>query len=66
MEDTTGRWKFIELTDGTIVNSYDIILLNVDTGEDGEKAYKLYLRGKKMTLALTKDDYDIIRNFLCG
>ena len=55
--------EFIELTDKTIVNTSDIILLNVDKIQ-GEPSYKLYIRGKGMTLRLTEDDYKIIRENL--
>lgn len=52
---------FVELSDRTIVNVNDIILLNVD--KSGEKyTYKLFLRGKGMTLRLSEEDYNIIRN----
>lgn len=52
---------FIELSDRTIVNINDIVLLNVDkTG--GEYVYKLFLRGKGMTLRLSEEDYNIIKN----
>ena len=47
--------EFIKLSDGSIVNADDIILVNVE--DDG---YRLYLRGKKMTLKLGQRDYDII------
>lgn len=53
--------KFVELTDKTIVNIDDIILLNVDK-MGGNYVYKLFLRGKGMTLRLTDVDYEIIRN----
>ena len=53
--------NFIELSDRTIVNVNDIVLVNVDkTG--GEYVYKLFLRGKGMTLRLSEEDYNIIRN----
>lgn len=53
--------QFIELSDKTIINVGDIILLNVD--KVGEKyVYKLFLRGKGMTLRLSETDYNIIRN----
>lgn len=52
---------FIELTDRTIINVSDIILLNVDN-LGGEYSYKLYIRGKGMTLKLTEEDYKTIRN----
>lgn len=55
--------EFIELTDKTIVNTSDIILVNVDKIQ-GEYSYKLYIRGKGMTLRLTEDDYNIIRKNL--
>jgi hypothetical protein len=52
--------EFVELSDKTIVNISDIILLNVD--KMGEAyVYKLFLRGKGMTLRLTETDYNIIR-----
>ena len=54
---------FIELSDGTIVNAQDIILVNVEQGADGNE-YRLYLRGKKMTLKLCKKDYDILHQVL--
>ena len=55
--------EFIELSDRTIVNIGDIILVNVD--RTGEKyVYKLFLRGKGMTLRLSETDYNIIRNKL--
>jgi len=53
--------EFIELSDKTIVNISDIILLNVDKARDGY-VYKLFLRGKGMTLRLSETDYNIIRN----
>ena len=56
--------KYIELSDGSIVNSYDIILLNVNVDEKGEKDFKLYLLGKKMTLDITESDYKLIRHRL--
>ena len=53
--------NFIELSDRTIVNVNDIVLVNVDkTG--GEYVYKLFLRGKGMTLRLSEEDYNIIKN----
>lgn len=55
--------KFIELTDKTIINIDDIILLNVDKEEE-QYVYKLFLRGKGMTLRLTEEDYNLIRNKL--
>ena len=56
---------FIELSDRTIININDIVLLNVDkTG--GEYVYKLFLRGKGMTLRLSEEDYKIIRNKIFG
>jgi hypothetical protein len=55
--------EFIELSDRTIVNVGDIILVNVD--KVGEKyVYKLFLRGKGMTLRLSETDYNIIREKL--
>lgn len=57
--------NFVELTDLTIVNINDIILLNVDKLE-GEYSYKLFLRGKGMTLRLTEADYKLIREKLIG
>ena len=55
--------EFIELSDKTIVNINDIILVNVDkVGEN--YVYKLFLRGKGMTLRLSETDYNIIRNKL--
>lgn len=57
--------SFIELSDRTIINVNDIVLLNVDkTG--GEYVYKLFLRGKGMTLRLSEEDYNIIRNKIFG
>lgn len=57
--------NFIELSDRTIINVNDIVLLNVDkTG--GEYVYKLFLRGKGMTLRLSEEDYNIIRNKIFG
>lgn len=57
--------NFIELSDKTIVNVNDIVLLNVDkTG--GEYVYKLFLRGKGMTLRLSEEDYNIIKNKIFG
>ena len=57
--------EFIELSDKTIINVGDIILVNVD--KVGEKyAYKLFLRGKGMTLKLSETDYNIIRNRIIG
>lgn len=57
--------NFIELSDRTIVNVNDIVLLNVDkTG--GEYVYKLFLRGKGMTLRLSEEDYNIIKNKIFG
>lgn len=63
--------NFLELTDQTIVNVDDIILVNVDRDwvrydKDGKPVYdrKLYLRGKGMTLRLTEEDYNIIRKRL--
>lgn len=53
--------SFVELTDRTIVNVDDIILLNVDKVGD-KYVYKLFLRGKGMTLRLSDADYEIIRN----
>lgn len=57
--------NFIELSDRTIINVNDIVLVNVDkTG--GEYVYKLFLRGKGMTLRLSEEDYNIIRNKIFG
>lgn len=59
--------KYIELTDGTVVNSYDIILLNVEDVNNNKfvgTEYRLYLRGKKMTLKLTREDYEIVKKRL--
>ena len=57
--------NFIELSDKTIVNVNDIVLLNVDkTG--GEYVYKLFLRGKGMTLRLSEEDYNIIKKKIFG
>jgi hypothetical protein len=53
--------NFVELSDRTIVNIDDIILLNVDK-MGGNYIYKLFLRGKGMTLRLSEADYNIIRN----
>jgi hypothetical protein len=55
--------EFVELSDKTIVNVSDIILLNVDKMGDGY-VYKLFLRGKGMTLRLSETDYNIIRKKL--
>jgi hypothetical protein len=55
--------EFVELSDKTIVNVSDIILLNVDKMGDGY-VYKLFLRGKGMTLRLSETDYNIIREKL--
>ena len=55
--------QFIELTDKSIVNINDIILLNVDK-VGGKYVYKLFLRGKGMTLKLSEKDYNLIRNNL--
>ena len=52
---------FIELSDRTIININDIVLLNVDN-MGGEYVYKLFLRGKGMTLRLSEEDYNIIKN----
>lgn len=57
--------SFVELTDKTIVNISDIILLNVDKVGDSY-VYKLFLRGKGMTLRLTDTDYKLIREKLIG
>ena len=57
--------SFVELTDKTIVNISDIILLNVDKVGDSY-VYKLFLRGKGMTLRLTDADYKLIREKLIG
>ena len=57
--------EFIELSDKTIINIGDIILVNVD--KVGEKyTYKLFLRGKGMTLRLSETDYNIIRDRIIG
>lgn len=58
--------KYVELSDGTVVNTYDIILLNVEDSAKvkGGKEYRLYLRGKKMTLKLTEEDYKIVKHKL--
>lgn len=56
---------FIELSDKTIINVNDIVLLNVDKN-GGEYVYKLFLRGKGMTLRLSEEDYNIIRNKIFG
>jgi hypothetical protein len=57
--------EFIELSDKTIINVGDIILVNVD--KVGEKyVYKLFLRGKGMTLKLSETDYNIIRDKILG
>lgn len=63
--------NFIELSDQTIVNVNDIVLVNVDKDwthydENGKPAHdrKLYLRGKGMTLKLTEVDYHIIKEHL--
>ena len=53
--------EFVELSDKTIINVSDIILLNVDKVGD-HYVYKLFLRGKGMTLRLSETDYNIIRN----
>ncbi len=53
---------FIELTDRSILNVNDIILLNVDKDKKtGGYIYRLYLKGKGMTLRLHEDDYQLIR-----
>jgi hypothetical protein len=57
--------NFIELSDRTIVNINDIVLLNVDRDGEGY-VYKLFLRGKGMTLRLSEEDYNIIRNKIFG
>ncbi len=57
--------EFIELSDKTIINVGDIILVNVDKVGDGY-IYKLFLRGKGMTLRLSETDYDIIRDRIIG
>ena len=59
--------EFIELSDKTIINISDIILLNVDKDrKTGGYVYRLYLRGKGMTLRMTETDYQIIRKRLLG
>lgn len=55
--------NFIELSDKSIINVNDIVLLNVDKIDDGFK-YTLYLRGKGMTLKLSETDYRIVRKRL--
>ena len=57
--------NFIELSDRTIINVNDIVLLNVDKAGE-EYVYKLFLRGKGMTLRLSEEDYNIIRNKIFG
>ena len=57
--------SFIELTDKTIINTSDIILLNVDK-KGNTYQYRLYLRGKGLTLRLTETDYNIIREKTVG
>ena len=54
---------FIELSDRTIVHISDIILVNVDKAGD-KYVYKLFLRGKGMTLRLSETDYNITRKKL--
>ena len=53
--------EFIELSDKTIVSINDITLVNVDKVKDGY-VYKLFLRGKDMTLRLSETDYNVIRD----
>jgi hypothetical protein len=60
---TSGSNKFILLGDGTIVSKERIILLNVDY-ENKKKVYKLFLEGKRMTLYLSKEDYEIVKENL--
>ena len=55
--------EFVELSDRTIINISDIILLNVDKMGDAY-VYKLFLRGKGMTLRLSETDYKILREKL--
>jgi hypothetical protein len=55
--------EFVELSDKTIVNINDIILLNVDKMQEVH-VYKLFLRGKGMTLRLSETDYKILREKL--
>jgi len=57
--------NFVELSDKTIININDIILLNVDKMQEVH-VYKLFLRGKGMTLRLSETDYNIIRNKIFG
>ena len=57
--------EFIELSDKTIVSINDITLVNVDKVKDGY-TYKLFLRGKGMTLRLSETDYNIIRDRIIG
>lgn len=55
--------NFVELSDKTIININDIILLNVDKMQEVH-VYKLFLRGKGMTLRLSETDYKILREKL--
>lgn len=60
---TSSSNKFILLGDGTIVSKERIMLLNVDY-ENKKKVYKLFLEGKRMTLYLSKEDYEIVKENL--
>ena len=62
--------NFLRLTDKTIININDIILVNVETLQDGSERYRLFLEGKHMTLRLSREDYNFIDQCLmddaCG
>lgn len=56
--------NFIRLTDKTIISIKDIILVNVETTQDGKEKFCLYLEGKHMTLRLSEEDYLFIDHCL--
>ncbi len=58
------KGNFLRLSDKTIINISDIILVNVEKAQDGSESYRLFLEGKHMTLKLSPEDYNFINECL--
>ena len=58
------KGDFLRLSDKTIINIKDIILVNVDKTPDGSESYRLFLEGKHMTLKLSQSDFEFINESL--
>lgn len=58
------KGDFLRLSDKTIINIKDIILVNVEKAPDGSESYRLFLEGKHMTLKLSHGDFEFINESL--